>query len=141
MYLFIMYAIFIFLLRKSHARKTPLLNPELARYEQTNMNNGNQSPKWTNGQNMLLVVRLLLRLQSRRKRRDPILIINSLLLRNHLRPQRSTNLIHATMLPLIESFQTQGIEDKVVAAVHKVHHLGRWGGGDDVDFGGDLTTV
>jgi hypothetical protein len=102
------------------------------------MNNRNQSPKRTN---MLLVVRLLIRLQSRRKRRNPILIIKSLLLRNHLGPQRSTNLIHATMLPLIESVKAQWIKHKVVAAVHKVHHLGRWGGGDDVDFGGDLPAV
>lgn len=80
-------------------------------------------------------------LQSRRKLRNLRFTVKNLRLRNHLCPQRSTDLIHATMLPLVESFQTQWIKDKVVAAVHKVHHLGRGGGGDDVDFGGDLAAV
>lgn len=90
---------------------------------------------------MLLVIKSIIRLQIRRKSHNPSLIIKSLLLRNHLRPQRSPNFSHATLLPLIESLQTQWIEYKVVAAFHKVHHLGRRGGSDNVDFGGNLAAV
>ena len=82
-----------------------------------------------------------IRFQSRRKRHHLPVIIKNLFLRNHLCPQRSTDLAHATVLPLIESFQTQGVEHKVVAAVHKVHHPRCRSSGDNINFRGDLAAV